>query len=236
MCRTASFLYKNKSELEIRVYQLESHSETQSALKLTEAKGWYEGHYTPDGKVECRSPSGRDIFAEKELKRRYPTFNRFLKWALKQKLNLDGNLDLTAADLSGIKFPDTINGSLCVMDCDLKGIKFPNDFKGNLYIYYCDLKGIKLPSKIDGNFQFYGCTMKDVVKFPKVKGCLDLRGCDLTGIKLPSTLLGSLDLRGCDLKGVKLPSKIGRCLNIGDCKNINKKMIKGMKVGMTYSE
>ena len=53
MCRMASFLYKNSEEngVEIAVSCLNSHSNTQENLKLTEKMGWFEGHYLPNGQA-----------------------------------------------------------------------------------------------------------------------------------------------------------------------------------------
>ena len=190
MCRMASFLYKKSEEsgVEIAVWKLDSHSGTQEGLKLTEKMGWYEGHYTPQGEIECRTPDGVDAEAQTEIFRRYPKFNSFLKWAMKQNLDYSGTLDLRGCDLKGIKLPDSIGGSLDLRGCDLKGIKLPDSIGGSLYLRGCDLKGIKLPDSIGGSLGLYCC--------------------DLKGIKLPDSIGGWLDLRGCDLKGIKLPVNV----------------------------
>jgi hypothetical protein len=209
MCQMASFLYRNKSELEIKVYQLDSHSGTQLHLGLTEAMGWYEGHYLPHGEILCRTPKGNDELAEKELERRYPTFIRFLKWAFKQELDFSGNLDLSECDLKGIKLPDNVGGYLDLCGCKLRGNKLPSVVGKWIDLSYCDLTGLKLPNA--------------------VYGWLALNSCKLKGTKLPTTVSGDLEIRGCDLKGVKLPSKVGGYLDIIDCKNVNIKAVRKLK-------
>src|SRR4030067_3739828 len=77
MCKMASFLYRRSEAagVETRFHDLISHSETQAHFpECTEAAGWYEAHYTPDGEIECRTPDGRDTEAEAEIRRRWPTF------------------------------------------------------------------------------------------------------------------------------------------------------------------
>jgi hypothetical protein len=80
----ASFLYKydvsESADVQLRLYDLESHSLTQKAYPdATEAKGWYEGHYTPDNEIECRTPTGRRTAAEEWLQRKWPTFEDFIR-------------------------------------------------------------------------------------------------------------------------------------------------------------
>lgn len=84
MCKRASFIYRNnkKGLVEILVHDLDSHGNTQAFYpECTEEAGWYEGHYLPSGELECRIPSGqgRDIAAEKDIRKRYPTYADFEK-------------------------------------------------------------------------------------------------------------------------------------------------------------
>jgi hypothetical protein len=77
----ASFLYRIPKDgpVELAFHDLESHSGTQAAHPdKTENRGWFEGHYKPDGEVELRTPTGRDTDAEDELKFTYPTFDDFI--------------------------------------------------------------------------------------------------------------------------------------------------------------
>ena len=172
MCKMASFLYKNSEAngVEIAVYKLDSHSDTQRALKLTEKMGWFEGHYTPSGEIECRKPNGIDNDAMAEIKRRYKNFNAFLKWALKQNVDFSGWLNLNGCDLKGVKLPASIGGGLDLSGCDLKGVKLPDSFGGTLYLSGCNLKGVKLPASIGGWLDLRGCknVNKDVVNKIKI--------------------------------------------------------------------
>ena len=187
MCKMASFFHRKTDGmgLEIKVWDLCGHGETQEHLKLTDKAGWFEGHYLPDGEVVCRIPDGEDKERAEEVKRRYPTFNAFLQWCFTQEINTGGSLDLRDCDLKGIKLPDSIGGWLDLGCCDLKGIKLPDSIGGSLDLSGCDLKGIKLPDSIGGR--------------------LYLRGCDLKGIKLPDSIGGSLYLSGCTNIPKKLP-------------------------------
>ena len=76
MCRMASFFH-NPATGEIKIYKLDSHSETEQALKL-DLKIWREGHYLPTGEVECRIvvPEDRVTMNEcnERLLSRFPTF------------------------------------------------------------------------------------------------------------------------------------------------------------------
>ncbi len=83
MCEMMAFFYKDEAnDIEIILGDLTSHSATQEMNPTcTENRGWYEGHYTPGGKVELRTPGGRNTTAEKWLLEKYPTFGDFV-WAL----------------------------------------------------------------------------------------------------------------------------------------------------------
>ena len=208
MCKTASFLYKATSAgVEFAVWDLSSHSKTQTHFSAnTEKCGWYEGHYTPNGEIECRTPGDRDKLSEAWIKEKYPTFVAWFNAYCPD--SIPGSLDLRGCDLKGIKLPSEIGGSLYLGGCDLKGVEFPAKIGGWLDLRGCDLKGIKLPSEIGGSLDLSGCDLKGV-EFPaKIGYSLDLSGCDLKGIKLPAKIGGWLDLRGCDLKGIKLPKGI----------------------------
>jgi hypothetical protein len=234
----ASFLYKNSEEngVEIRVWDLCSHSDTQSRLRLTEKAGWYEGHYLPDGEIECRKPYvNKDNEAEIEIRRRYKTFAKFLNWCFKQNIRLNTTLDLTNCDLNGIKFPKKIGWNLYLNGCDLKGIRVPDEIGRNLYL--CNAKNID----------------KDALKNVKISGILDLSKCDLKGIKLPKEIGTSLWLNGvknidkdalknvkigfnlylakCDLKGIKLPKEIVGNLCLDNAINIDEEALKKVKIG-----
>ena len=73
MCRLISFWHKPLTG-DIAVSDLNSHSETYSALKLDNC--WREAHYTPDGKIELRfNPDDiKPELYEEHFKERFPTF------------------------------------------------------------------------------------------------------------------------------------------------------------------
>jgi hypothetical protein len=165
MCQLASFLYKHdETGLELAVYDLVSHSNTQEHTGKTEKMGWFEGHYTPKNEIECRTPEGRDTEAEDKLRELYPNFIKFFNRYCPNEFN--GYLYLSGCYLNGIKLPKTVKGSL-----DLRGCK--------------NLNGIKLPETVNGYLDLSGCDLAGI-KFPEtVNGYLDLSGCDLTDIDIP---------------------------------------------------
>jgi uncharacterized protein YjbI with pentapeptide repeats len=206
MCQLASFLYKHDEYgLELAVYDLVSHSNTQKHTGKTEKMGWYEGHYIPDNEIECRTPEGRDSEAEDKLRELYPNFIKFFNRYCPNEFN--GNLDLVGCDLKVIKLPETVNGYLDLSGCDLKGIKLPETVNGYLDLCGCDLKGIKLPETVNGYLYLSGCDLKGIKLPETVNGSLYLSGCDLKGIKLPETVKGYLYLSRCDLTDIDIPER-----------------------------
>jgi uncharacterized protein YjbI with pentapeptide repeats len=200
MCRFISFFH-NPFNGDIAVHNLNSHLETESALKLNK-KIWREGHYLPDGTIECRLDYNDHISSEEcnvRLKSKFDTFLDFFNWCMKQVCkdgSFSGSLDLSGCDLSKVKdlkLPQSIGGYLDLRGCDLSKVKeWPQSIGGSLYLSGCDLskvKDLKLPQSIGGS--------------------LDLRGCDLSKVKeWPQSIGGSLDLSGCDLSKVNLPKKL----------------------------
>ncbi len=111
MCKMASFFH-NPNTGDIKVWDLVGHNETAEHLGL-DMKYWREGHYLPDGTVECRVikiDKYSQKYCNERLKCRFPTFKRFLRWALKQ--SIDGSLYLRGCDVKGLKLPESIDGSL----------------------------------------------------------------------------------------------------------------------------
>ncbi|MCO4819825.1 MAG: hypothetical protein KC517_09385 [Bacteroidetes bacterium] len=154
-------------------------------MKLDLTK-WREGHYLPDGTVECRvvvfDKYDKDFCAERLLIK-YPSFEKFTEWVYRQDITVK-NLDVRGCDLKGVKFPEGVE-NLDVSFCDLKGVKFPEGVE-NLYARFCDLKG---------------------VKFPEGVKTLNVSWCDLKGVKFPEGV-ENLDVRGCYHKGVKFPKGV----------------------------
>ena len=136
MCKFASFFHKPGTD-EVAVYNLGSHSDTESALALDKAI-WSEGHYLPDGTLLARvSPYSN--FSQKEceavIRARFPTFIDFLNWAFIQKIDTDG-LDLSGlTSAQGLKLPSTVGGGLDLRGLtSAQGLKLPSTVKGWLYL------------------------------------------------------------------------------------------------------
>jgi hypothetical protein len=93
----ASFLHNPKTG-EIRVWDLNSHSETEKHFG-GQSPQWREGHYLPTGEAECRVVA-EDRITMKECNARFlarfPTFWDFFNWALKESGHIEkcGYLDL----------------------------------------------------------------------------------------------------------------------------------------------
>ena len=166
MCRMASFLYRaTRTGVEVAVYDLTSHSKTQEHYPgKTEAKGWYEGHYTPDGELQCRTPTGRDAVSESLMRDKWPTFRVFYDAHVTGAVCSEA-CDARGCDLKGVTLPESIGDWLDVSGCDLKGVTLPESIGGGLYVSGCDLKGVTWPESIGG--------------------VLDVSGCDLNGVTLP---------------------------------------------------
>ena len=146
MCRLASFVFKAVKSCPVKVWDISGHSETLSHFKLddgTAPGGWREGHYLPDGTLECRVLDVDRITAaeaEASVRERWPDFMSFLNWALTQPLPDNLNLSgLKSAD--SLKLPDTVGGYL-----DLRGLK--------------SAVGLKLPDTV-GGYLYLGRRIKD---------------------------------------------------------------------------
>ena len=138
MCKMASFLWHDTSTVEIAVYDLCSHSATQDHFpSYRGAVGWHEGHYTPDGQIECRTPSGRARNAEEILRRRYPTFVAFFSYAVsKREVIISGFLDLSGlSSAKGLVLPRTLGGFLSLNGLtSAEGLVLPRTLGGSLYL------------------------------------------------------------------------------------------------------
>jgi hypothetical protein len=148
MCRLASFFH-NPMTGDLAVYDITSHSETEKKLNLN-LKIWREGHYLPNGEVECRVTDD-DRITQKEcderLKQQYPTFVKFFNWCIGNGAIASEGLDLNGCDLTGITLPETIGGGLYLIGCDLTGITLPETIGGSLNLRGCDLTNITIPER-----------------------------------------------------------------------------------------
>ena len=152
MCRLASFFHNPKTG-DIAVFDLVHHETTATELKLNQ-KIWREGHYLPNGKIECRVIDDDHITMDEcneRLRSRFPTFKDFFNWAIiesKSNLEFNGDLDLLGCDLKGLTLPQSIGGSLDLSGCDLKGLTLPQSIGGSLDLRGCDLKGIVITDNL----------------------------------------------------------------------------------------
>ena len=86
MCRFASFKYNlNQPAMhDVIVADWFSHGNTEKMTGKTEKDLWYDGHYLPEGNIECRTPDGTSSAMQKIIRERWPTFVDFMRWALTQ--------------------------------------------------------------------------------------------------------------------------------------------------------
>ena len=118
MCQFISFFH-NPATGEIKVSDLNSHSNTEEALKLDKSK-WREGHYLPCGEIIARvlSTDHRDeaqcVF---KIKQSYPTFMDFFAWSLREITHGEDDYtgDLYLRGLTSLTpgcLPKTVGGDL----------------------------------------------------------------------------------------------------------------------------
>ena len=161
MCRFISF-WHNPNTGDIKVSDLTSHSETAEALGLAD-KVWREGHYLPNGTVECRvldTDRKTSKECEARLLSKWPTFIEFWEMCIEKGGVVNRSLDLGGCTgLKSLPKNLTVKGSLGLRGCT--GLKFlPENLKVNGYL---DLSG---------------CTgLKSLPKNLKVNGYLDLSDC-----------------------------------------------------------
>lgn len=84
MCRYISFFFNESAETapDVRVACLYSHGITENWLDLSPVGPYTEGHYLPDGTIECRTLTGRSAASESAVRTRWPSFADFERWAL----------------------------------------------------------------------------------------------------------------------------------------------------------
>ncbi len=105
MCRYISFFFNDSAkELpDVRVACLYSHGLTEIWLGLDPAGPYTEGHYLPNGEIECRLPDGtRSVRAEDAIRAKWPTFKAFETWAWEQTAQYYANgYDISGFDREG---------------------------------------------------------------------------------------------------------------------------------------
>ena len=117
MCQFISFHHRPDNG-DIAVSVLDSHADTEKNLSL-DLKLWREGHYLPDGNIECRVASDDRVTQEEcniRLKKRFPTFVKFFNWCMKetgQEEAFSGSLNLRGlTSAKGLVLPKSIGGWL----------------------------------------------------------------------------------------------------------------------------
>ena len=148
MCSFASFLH-NPSTGEIKVWDLNSHGNTEKKFKL-DPKVWREGHYLPNGNIELRLAEDDRVDKveyETAFKNRFPDFTSFFNWALKTGIDFSGSLylrSLTTLDPK-VKLPKECGSlylsSLTTLD---PKVKLPEKISG-----YLDLRSLTSTEKED---------------------------------------------------------------------------------------
>jgi hypothetical protein len=217
MCQFISFFH-NIETSDIKVHDLNSHSNTEEYLKLDKSK-WREGHYLPDGTIIARvlpTDQREEAQCVFKIQQSYPTFLDFFAWALREithgEEDYKGDLDLRGlTSLTPGCLPKTVGGSL-----DLRGLTsltpgcLPKTMGGDLYLGgLTSLTPGCLPKTVGGYLYLPGLTSLTPGCLPKtVGGYLYLGGLtSLTPGCLPKTVGGDLDLGGLNAKDRELVRK-----------------------------
>ena len=170
MCQFASFLI-NGDTAEVTVYDLTSHSETQEKLGLRDdgrSGKWREGHYLPDGTIECRAIAGDEFTADQlvsSVKSAWPTFLRFLAWAVREKSAIiSDNISLNGlTSAKDLVLPEKIDGSLSLDGLtSAKDLVLPEKIGMSLFLNgLTTAKDLVLPKKIGGSLYLAGLTSEE---------------------------------------------------------------------------
>ena len=130
MCEFISFLHRPDNG-DIFIYNLTSHSNTEEKVK--EKNLWREGHYLPDGTVECRVQDSDRISKEEcneRLRSRFPTFIDFANYCFSKKPTGIKWLDLSSlTSAQGLKLPNGIKWLDLRSLTSAQGLKLPNGIK-----------------------------------------------------------------------------------------------------------
>ena len=140
MCKFISFFHDPETG-ELKLWDLESHGNTEKQFGLDPKGPYREGHYLPNGEVESRVTEEDTVTQEqcnKVLKAKYPTFTKFFNYAIKvtkQDKEYKGSLDLRdLTSAKGLVLPKSISGWL-----DLRGLT--------------SAEGLVLPESIGGGLR-----------------------------------------------------------------------------------
>ena len=110
MCNFISFFHRPDNG-DIEVYDLTSHSNTQKYFGFNESL-WCEGHYLPNGNVDCRITDNNkptQAECEERLKNKFPSFIEFMNWCFTKKICGIETLDLRSlTSAEGLKLPEGI--------------------------------------------------------------------------------------------------------------------------------
>ena len=125
MCeRLTSHLFKVK-EREILVHTICSHSETRSALNLSDKDPniieveWCDGNALPSIRFSNQDADEQQL-VEDWYAKRFSNRMDMVRYCVNGIKG--GSLDLRGCDLNGITLPTSVGGSLDLRGCDLNGI------------------------------------------------------------------------------------------------------------------
>ena len=164
MCRFISF-WHNPLNGDIAVNDLNSHSNTLDNLKLTNGI-WREGHYLPDGTIECRV-EGKDrismIDCNERLKQKYPTFIDFANYAFSQpSVNIGTSLYLSSlTSAEGLVIPAEVTYLYLSSLTSAEGLVIP------AVVTYLDLSSL---TSAEGLVIPAGVTSLDLSSLTSAKG------------------------------------------------------------------
>jgi hypothetical protein len=126
-----SFLHRPDNG-DIAVWDLNSHSDTQKKLNLHEPL-WCEGHYTPNGEIECRTTDRNATTSEEcvdRIKNRFPSFANFLSWCFTQDIAKIEWLDLSSlTSAEGLTLPQGIKTLYLSSLTSADGLTLPQGIK-----------------------------------------------------------------------------------------------------------
>ena len=167
MCKMASFKFRPAGAVELRVAgSLDEHHNIPGD-DGSKPSNWREGHYLPDGTIECRVLDVDKLTADEcadKIRKRWPTFTEFFAWAIEEAndgLTVSGYFDLSGCTgLTALPDGLTVSGSLYLSGCT--GLTALPD--GLTVSGYLDLSGCigltALPDglTVSGHLYLSGCT------------------------------------------------------------------------------
>jgi hypothetical protein len=214
MCRMASFFH-NPITGEILVYDLNSHSETEKHLKLSPKGPFREGHYLPNGTVECRVVEDEDSVSQetcnKLLKSRFPTFLSFFRWAIANGGHVGKDLDLIGLheiNEEGLKIPEGVTELLLNSLKSAEGLEIPESVTWLSLNSLESAEGLEIPESVT-TLSLNGLESAEGLKIPKGVKYLSLDSLkSAEGLEIPKgvTELSLYNLKSAE--GLEIPKSV----------------------------